>query len=103
LHEITDNEAALSSTIRAVKRTSARHQQRRSLASDVAKIISIWREVPTYDPTAEPEAQADAHVPIEPLIGAANRGGTFRRDNPKVGRNDLCPCGSGRKYKKCCA
>ena len=22
---------------------------------------------------------------------------------PKVGRNDLCPCGSGKKYKKCCA
>jgi SWIM/SEC-C metal-binding protein len=21
----------------------------------------------------------------------------------KVGRNDLCPCGSGKKYKKCCA
>ncbi|MFH1878589.1 MAG: preprotein translocase subunit SecA [Candidatus Omnitrophota bacterium] len=27
---------------------------------------------------------------------------TFRRDAPKVGRNDLCPCGSGKKYKKCC-
>ena len=26
----------------------------------------------------------------------------FRRDQPKVGRNDPCPCGSGRKYKKCC-
>jgi len=25
-----------------------------------------------------------------------------RRDVPKVGRNDLCPCGSGKKYKKCC-
>ncbi len=25
-----------------------------------------------------------------------------RRDTPKVGRNDPCPCGSGRKYKKCC-
>jgi preprotein translocase subunit SecA len=24
------------------------------------------------------------------------------RDAPKVGRNDPCPCGSGRKYKKCC-
>jgi SEC-C motif/Protein of unknown function (DUF1186) len=24
------------------------------------------------------------------------------RDSPKVGRNDLCPCGSGKKYKKCC-
>lgn len=22
---------------------------------------------------------------------------------PKVGRNDPCPCGSGKKYKKCCA
>lgn len=21
---------------------------------------------------------------------------------PKIGRNDLCPCGSGKKYKKCC-
>ena len=26
----------------------------------------------------------------------------IRRDAPKVGRNDPCPCGSGKKYKKCC-
>ncbi len=26
----------------------------------------------------------------------------FRRDCPKIGRNDPCPCGSGKKYKKCC-
>jgi len=26
----------------------------------------------------------------------------IRHDQPKVGRNDPCPCGSGRKYKKCC-
>ena len=25
-----------------------------------------------------------------------------KRETPKVGRNDLCPCGSGKKYKKCC-
>jgi uncharacterized protein len=25
----------------------------------------------------------------------------IRRDGPKVGRNDLCPCGSGKKYKSC--
>ena len=25
-----------------------------------------------------------------------------RRTTPKIGRNDLCPCGSGKKYKKCC-
>lgn len=27
---------------------------------------------------------------------------TLRRDAPKVGRNDPCPCGSGRKFKQCC-
>ncbi|NQU95947.1 MAG: preprotein translocase subunit SecA [Candidatus Omnitrophica bacterium] len=27
---------------------------------------------------------------------------THRRKTPKVGRNDPCPCGSGRKHKKCC-
>ena len=27
---------------------------------------------------------------------------TIRRDAPKVGRNDPCPCGSGKKYKNCC-
>ena len=26
----------------------------------------------------------------------------LRRSAPKVGRNDPCPCGSGKKYKKCC-
>jgi uncharacterized protein YecA (UPF0149 family) len=25
-----------------------------------------------------------------------------RRAQPKVGRNDPCPCGSGKKFKKCC-
>jgi hypothetical protein len=27
---------------------------------------------------------------------------TYRREEPRVGRNDPCPCGSGKKYKKCC-
>jgi SEC-C motif-containing protein len=27
---------------------------------------------------------------------------TIVRESPKVGRNDPCPCGSGRKYKQCC-
>jgi uncharacterized protein len=32
--------------------------------------------------------------------GAASN---FRRDAPKVGRNEPCPCGSGKKFKHCCA
>ncbi len=30
------------------------------------------------------------------------RGNTFRKPGSDVGRNDPCPCGSGKKYKKCC-
>ena len=33
--------------------------------------------------------------------GAEPKGETVRREKPKVGRNDPCPCGSGKKYKKC--
>nr|WP_320015684.1 SEC-C metal-binding domain-containing protein [uncultured Desulfobacter sp.] len=27
---------------------------------------------------------------------------SFQKNSPKIGRNDPCPCGSGKKYKKCC-
>ncbi len=32
----------------------------------------------------------------------SSRSATFVRETPKVGKNEPCPCGSGRKYKKCC-
>ena len=28
--------------------------------------------------------------------------GPVRRESAKIGRNDPCPCGSGKKYKMCC-
>jgi len=34
--------------------------------------------------------------------GNAPKPETFSRKEPKVGRNDPCPCGSGKKFKKCC-
>ncbi len=33
---------------------------------------------------------------------AAAKPTTVKHEGPKVGRNDPCPCGSGKKYKKCC-
>lgn len=33
---------------------------------------------------------------------SAGQSATFRRATAKVGRNDRCPCGSGKKYKQCC-
>ena len=56
-------------------------------------------------PVAMPARRAPANVNYS--YGAAASGGqdakveTMHRSAPKVGRNDPCPCGSGRKYKKC--
>jgi SEC-C motif-containing protein len=36
------------------------------------------------------------------LEGSMPKPLTQGRDLPKVGRNDPCPCGSGKKFKKCC-
>ena len=36
----------------------------------------------------------------EQIKSEVNR--TVVNEGPKVGRNDLCPCGSGKKYKNCC-
>lgn len=36
------------------------------------------------------------------LLDETEPGMPFQRPAPKIGRNDPCPCGSGKKYKKCC-
>ena len=36
------------------------------------------------------------------LSSAPSTPDTYTRETPKVGRNDPCPCGSGKKFKKCC-
>ena len=36
------------------------------------------------------------------LDASAGKPATFARPAAKIGRNDPCPCGSGKKYKKCC-
>jgi preprotein translocase subunit SecA len=57
---------------------------------------------------SHPEAQglAESHAQQEQAastpVGGPSRPTTVRRTQPKVGRNDPCPCGSGKKYKKCC-
>ena len=36
------------------------------------------------------------------IDGQIDTGMPWQRETPKTGRNDPCPCGSGKKYKKCC-
>lgn len=52
---------------------------------------SRGRFAPSSRGALEPEAS--------PQPGAVT---TFRREGKKIGRNQPCPCGSGKKYKKCC-
>jgi preprotein translocase subunit SecA len=44
---------------------------------------------------------ASASAPAPARTGGDDVIKTVRREEPKVGRNDPCPCGSGKKYKKC--
>ena len=46
-------------------------------------------------------APAATATPKPARVGGDDVQRTVRRDVPKVGRNDDCPCGSGKKYKKC--
>ncbi len=57
----------------------------------------------------DPSGAFDAHRAGDTGRSAAASGGgkparpqPFQRQRPKVGRNDPCPCGSGKKYKHCC-
>jgi preprotein translocase subunit SecA len=45
---------------------------------------------------------ADSSAEAYEAAQAATRTAVAQRSVSKVGRNDPCPCGSGKKYKKCC-
>ena len=46
-------------------------------------------------------APVDAFGAGDPLEGQAGAPRPLQQDGPKIGRNDPCPCGSGKKYKHC--
>jgi preprotein translocase subunit SecA len=48
------------------------------------------------------ESRAQQEQVANTPVGQPARPSTVRRVQPKVGRNDPCPCGSGKKYKRCC-
>ena len=56
--------------------------------------ISSPQFAPLPTTPAEPEVPQQEEKPEVTV--------SFHRTTPKVGRNDDCPCGSGKKYKKCC-
>ncbi|TDF39357.1 preprotein translocase subunit SecA [Alteromonadaceae bacterium M269] len=78
-----------------------------SLKFDVVKLLSKVQVRAESDVEAVEEQRRQADdVPKqyehESENETKNVAQTTVRDEPKVGRNDPCPCGSGKKYKQCC-
>ncbi|OGS83494.1 MAG: hypothetical protein A2061_06115 [Gallionellales bacterium GWA2_59_43] len=75
--EVTPEEMALT------EMPEQREEIGKQIPASLARIYRYW----------QPVRQAEVEH-----MGTA----TIQRDQPKVGRNDPCPCGSGKKFKKCC-
>ena len=52
------------------------------------------------NPEAAPEGQPQPSTPDQPPAPKFEL--PLKREIPKAGRNDPCPCGSGKKFKSCC-
>ncbi|MDP6668793.1 MAG: preprotein translocase subunit SecA [Candidatus Krumholzibacteria bacterium] len=73
-----------------LSRTQTRHEDR-----------DAYHDVPDEAPAEAPSAASA--IMSNPNPHAGGRPQPVVNEGGKVGRNDPCPCGSGRKYKKCCA
>jgi len=86
-------------------------------ANITEECIGPIRLLSSRDESARPEdkdgeeVQVEAFMSIEPGVRRLYQyfyerrplpGAPIVRESPKIGRNDPCPCGSGKKYKKCC-
>ena len=78
----------------------------RSVASDLYEglLESIKRDTVKYVLSAQPRIRIEREQVAKPMDTGGD--GTLKaqpkRADKKVGRNDPCPCGSGKKYKHCC-
>jgi len=79
---VTDSEAA------DIRR--AREQQALAQPAKPATVADVFASMMSQ--SGRRAAEAAARQPSAPV----------QRTAPSVGRNDPCPCGSGKKYKKCC-
>jgi preprotein translocase subunit SecA len=93
----------------AILSRSARLQGPEAPAPNGSALRPRPAPVPGAAPTTPPRRLGGVDMPVsEEETDAAPASNevqlprvTVRRETPKVGRNDPCPCGSGKKYKHC--
>jgi preprotein translocase subunit SecA len=80
------------------KLQTAKRQQSRGVFSSIPQEL-IHPEAAPIPPAAE---LAEQQAPMPAASSSPAAVAPVKSSQPKVGRNDPCPCGSGKKYKKCC-
>jgi preprotein translocase subunit SecA len=78
----------------------ARPAPRRPSPANVTMNHPAVEPIPAFAGAAR-SSSAQRQAPAPARTGGDDVIKTVKRDEPKVGRNDPCPCGSGKKYKKC--
>lgn len=78
-----------SETVQAIMASTKSPPTEGALERLLPALIEVWN--------VTPRPELDGRSPAE-TIGAAT---PATAQQPKVGRNDMCPCGSGQKYKRC--
>ena len=76
---------------------------------EVTKILMCIKKREGYERKSTVKVTGEGREDIDSMINPELAGEEKKQvkapivnDAPKVGRNDLCPCGSGKKYKNCC-
>jgi hypothetical protein len=77
-----------------------RARYREPLITDMAKAMGWMQCFHNADSDDEPQGELDGDMMESPSSEWVTM--PIRRTAPKVGRNEPCPCGSGKKFKKCC-
>jgi preprotein translocase subunit SecA len=75
-----------------IRSASELDQASESINEDLAKLSDVKYQ----------HAEAETAISNPPDLGEVELTPAPLRAGPKVGRNDPCPCGSGKKYKNCC-
>jgi len=96
---------ALENFLSSLPRTTAVHQDVRLLGgrptAGPAPAAAPGGGGTRAAPAAASRPVIDIDAMLQPPSAPPPTGDPMRREEPKVGRNDVCPCGSGKKFKKC--
>ena len=95
--EYPDSYKFVKDYIKLLNNTADINRLREKLLKDYNRYAVYYEGIPPY---------YEEYPQRQPKTGEiqwdSDENGAYRRTNKKIGRNDPCPCGSGKKYKNCC-